>query len=478
MKNYSLFFLLALVVSLNTEAQVTKKLVKEIFEEVTETVASKATMKVIRNTSKLGVKEFSEQLLKKSTSKTFTKLSKQTSEVTIDLLSKNKKFIAGEFGDEVIHTSGKSVQKNMLKAFSKSSKATKKALLDIGLKPKEVSDLLERIPIKDLTRLTEQIGDLSPSAMKNVLNGLSRLKPERGIKVLDNLTDFMSHTKSMNGVSNTLKEKVCKDLVSTGPVRGKKFIDIIKVDKRLLDAYDGLGNKLGRIYRMDEDLLKAISRGDKIIPLKTIKYKFEGKASKYVKYVRREVMIGGKKFTGVFPDFSEYTRFVAKLPKHLYHQPDNIQFGYALKQLRKQYLKDPKSMIKSLKESNKKMMKQDMVIFKKNKKAILDAQEKMLNAVKMGDKSGVDKYHKQLKKLTYEMGNIQTPKGRPFKILSESEMVKRQIYDITRRPKGTRVYGFVWHHGETPGKLNLVSKNVHNTEKHTGGNAIWGDSVR
>lgn len=34
--------------------------------------------------------------------------------------------------------------------------------------------------------------------------------------------------------------------------------------------------------------------------------------------------------------------------------------------------------------------------------------------------------------------------------------------------------GYVWHHNEQPGKLQLVDANTHQQVRHTGGRAIWG----
>lgn len=39
---------------------------------------------------------------------------------------------------------------------------------------------------------------------------------------------------------------------------------------------------------------------------------------------------------------------------------------------------------------------------------------------------------------------------------------------------GDRPDGFVWHHSENPGQLQLVDKNTHDLTGHTGGQVIWG----
>ncbi|WP_102324120.1 HNH endonuclease [Komagataeibacter saccharivorans] len=39
---------------------------------------------------------------------------------------------------------------------------------------------------------------------------------------------------------------------------------------------------------------------------------------------------------------------------------------------------------------------------------------------------------------------------------------------------GDRPDGYVWHHSEQPGQLQLVDKNIHDGTAHTGGQVIWG----
>ena len=39
---------------------------------------------------------------------------------------------------------------------------------------------------------------------------------------------------------------------------------------------------------------------------------------------------------------------------------------------------------------------------------------------------------------------------------------------------GDRPDGYVWHHAENPGELQLVDKDVHDRTGHTGGQAVWG----
>lgn len=46
-----------------------------------------------------------------------------------------------------------------------------------------------------------------------------------------------------------------------------------------------------------------------------------------------------------------------------------------------------------------------------------------------------------------------------------------QLEQISR---GRTPDGYVWHHSENPGVLQLVAKEIHDATPHTGGRAIWG----
>ena len=48
---------------------------------------------------------------------------------------------------------------------------------------------------------------------------------------------------------------------------------------------------------------------------------------------------------------------------------------------------------------------------------------------------------------------------------------ERQLDDIEH---GRTPYGYVWHHSEDTGKMQLVDANVHNLTRHTGGRYVWG----
>ena len=61
------------------------------------------------------------------------------------------------------------------------------------------------------------------------------------------------------------------------------------------------------------------------------------------------------------------------------------------------------------------------------------------------------------------------------KCLSDPEFAKqfneRQLDDIMN---GRTPYGYVWHHNEELGKMQLVDYDIHDGTRHTGGKSIWG----
>lgn len=52
-----------------------------------------------------------------------------------------------------------------------------------------------------------------------------------------------------------------------------------------------------------------------------------------------------------------------------------------------------------------------------------------------------------------------------------SKFNERQRDDIEN---GRTPYGYVWHHNEETGKMQLVDYDTHERTRHTGGKAIWG----
>lgn len=199
-----------------------------------------------------------------------------------------------------------------------------------------------------------------------------------------------------------------------------------------------------------------------------------------VEYYKHTIIKEGEVVDKLSPDFNKHTAAVTSLPKKLHIASDKTQFVEATKLLKKQYEQNPEKIINNLKEQNKKLLERDNTILEKNWKEIKKAETKMLEATEAKDYDSQAKYLKELRSLTRDVVNIETPKGKPLKILNQHELLDRQIKDITSPSSSSqgRIYGFQWHHHQDPGKLQLVVKDIHEANLHEGGNSDWGRGVR
>lgn len=180
------------------------------------------------------------------------------------------------------------------------------------------------------------------------------------------------------------------------------------------------------------------------------------------------------------PIFDDHTSVEITLPESLHIAPDKLQFTEAVKLAKEQYFQNPEKFEESLREQNKKILVNDNKILDANWSKIKYTETKMLEATESKDFLAQKKWYSELKTLTYDVVNIDTTKGKPFKILNENEMLTRQIKEITnpRAAAQGRVYCFQWHHHEKPGVLQLVTKHIHEANPHIGGNSDWGGGIR
>ena len=199
-----------------------------------------------------------------------------------------------------------------------------------------------------------------------------------------------------------------------------------------------------------------------------------------VNYFDFKYIKNGKSLITKIPDFSKNSVFKTTLPLNLHIAPDETQFLNGVQSLNKTYIKEPTAIIKKLSSENASILARDKVIYNSNKTEILNAQEKMLEATKNSNLTDQKIWLKELRRLTNKITFIQTPKGKPFKILNQAEILEKQIKDIQNPSSLTkgRIFGYVWHHNENKGVIELISKDVHEFNKHTGGNKIWGEGIR
>jgi hypothetical protein len=198
-----------------------------------------------------------------------------------------------------------------------------------------------------------------------------------------------------------------------------------------------------------------------------------------VKYFKHSYVKNGETKIVNIPDFTKYSITEIKLPKDLYLKIDKTQFETATNLYNEQLLKNPK-LLELLKNTNREMLKEDLLYLEKNKPKILEAQIKMLEATKINNLVEEAKWLKELRQRTYKITFIHTPKGKPFALYTEDEILAKQLKDISNSSSNTqgRIFGYIWHHSEKPGIIQLIRKDIHEFNRHTGGNAIWGGNVR
>lgn len=197
-----------------------------------------------------------------------------------------------------------------------------------------------------------------------------------------------------------------------------------------------------------------------------------------VKYFKHSYIKNGETKIVNMPDFIKHSVFETKLPSHLQIARDKAQFTKATSLYNEQLLKNPKSL-DLLKNNNREMLKQDLLYFEKNKSKILEAQTKMLEATKSNDLVEEAKWLKVLRQRTQKMTFIHTPKSKPFVLYNEDKIFAKQLKDISNSNSNNqgRIFGYIWHHTKE-NALQLVRKDVHEFNPHTGGNSICGGGVR
>ncbi len=180
-----------------------------------------------------------------------------------------------------------------------------------------------------------------------------------------------------------------------------------------------------------ENWLKKGSKGDLILEVpNNINKKLLGLELNEVKFIRKIIRFEGLNFSAVVPDFSKYKVYRAPILESVFFKStDKVQFSICRANLRKQYLLDKTKFEKLLMIQNKRFAANGGIL----------------------------------------------SKGRL--ITDPNEMLEMQIKDINQINSGgqqDRIFGFVWHHNEEVGIIDLVAYDKHNTVKHIGGRNIWG----
>lgn len=236
-------------------------------------------------------------------------------------------------------------------------------------------------------------------------------------------SDYIKNISDFEKLDKKQLDSLEKDLIKY-PVFRKKFLKNIE----LVRAYQITSEDpaVRTEIRYLESILNQInippSYKAVVILLNNKNKNREGLTYKGVCFKRKKICMDKYFVEGVFPDFSDYCLFSAKLDIDDYLISDILQFKILKDKLKKQFDLDQLKIIDKLKELNE--------------------------------------------------GQEYSFKG---KKLSGEKMLEKQIYDINN-PKNPKVFGFIWHHNEEKGCIQLVSEKKHNV-KHSGGKSIWGGGV-
>lgn len=255
-------------------------------------------------------------------------------------------------------------------------------------------------------------------------------------------------------------------IVVAGVVYVWKGVDT-KVVKKADEVVSGVLKKTPNIK---DDAVMIVSKTTKEVVESQLK----------VNYFDFTFIKNGIKETIKVADFSKNSVFKTKLPDNLLIAKDEVQFSQSLQSLRKRLISNKEEVLNKFRSQNSIILRRDKALLNANKKAIYEAESKMLTATKSGNLEEQKIWLKELRSLTKDITFIQTPKGKPMKFLNQEEILAKQVNDIMK-PNGStqsRVFGYVWHHNENVGVLELVAKDVHEFNRHTGGNYIWGNGVR
>lgn len=206
--------------------------------------------------------------------------------------------------------------------------------------------------------------------------------------------------------------------------------DLIIAYKKLINSESHRTN-ISYLYQT-ENWIKKGSNGELILKVQSsnVEKKLLGKVQNDIPFIERIIHSEGLTFSGFFPDFSKYKIYSApNLESVFLKSSDKVQFSICRANLRKEYLLDKNKIEKLLMIQNKRFAANGGVL----------------------------------------------SKGRL--ITDPKEMLEMQIRDIKQVNSGgqqERIFGFVWHHNEEVGVIDLVAYDKHNTVKHIGGRNIWG----
>lgn len=246
-----------------------------------------------------------------------------------------------------------------------------------------------------------------------------------------------------NGLNKTVSNKILKNLsynetsifindlkkLKSNTVQINDNPDLIIAYKKLFTSESHRTN-ISYLFQT-ENWIKKGSKGNLVLEVPhNINKKLLGQELNEVKFIKKVIPCEGLNLSVIVPDFSRFKVYTSPpLNPVFYKSSDKIQFRICRANLRKEYLQNPKRIEKLLMAQNERFATNGGIMSE---------------------------------------GKL---------ITSPEEMLQKQIKDIRQKYSGKqqeRIFGFVWHHNENVGIMDLIADDKHNSVKHIGGRNIWG----
>ncbi|MFH7002098.1 HNH endonuclease [Flavobacterium bizetiae] len=287
----------------------------------------------------------------------------------------------------------------------------------------------------------ETIENIGKKVSIDLIETSAKTETKTAIKALTKKE--IEYTLINNGFNNLVSNKILKNLSNK---EAAIFVDDLKKLKSnvtqinnnpdLIIAYKKLfrseSHRTNISYLFQtENWIKKGRKDDLILEVPhNINKKLLGEKLNEVKFIQKIISFEGLKLSVIVPDFSKFKIYTSPpLNPVFYKSSDKIQFSICRANLRKEYLQNPKKIEKMLMIQNERFA----------------ANGGLMSEGKL--------------------------------ITSPDEMLQKQINDIRQIRPGKqqeRIFGFVWHHNENVGIMDLIADDKHNSVKHIGGRNIWG----
>ncbi len=206
--------------------------------------------------------------------------------------------------------------------------------------------------------------------------------------------------------------------------------DLVIAYKKLLNSQSHRTN-IGYLSQT-ENWIKDGSKTELILKVQSsnVEKNLLGKVQNDIPFIKKAVNFEGLTLSGIFPDFSKYKVYTAPTLESVFlKSSDKVQFSICRANLRKEYLQNQKRIEKLLMIQNNRFAAKGGILA--DKRYITD----------------------------------------PLEML---EIQKKDILQMNAGKQQERIFGFVWHHNENTGIIDLVAYDKHNSVKHIGGRNIWG----